>query len=115
MKFTPQAGVDEAPSYYSAVFPAKMRQEYEQKWHAEHDRLPGKEVVEESIGYTSDDYDDLRPHMWNFFQSVRTRKAAGAGHGVRTSCRAGCHMANESYFRKSPVAWDETAGEIKSL
>jgi predicted dehydrogenase len=115
VKFTPQAGVDEAPSYYSAAFPAKMRQEYEQKWHAEHDRLPGKEVVEESIGYNSDDYDDLRPHMWNFFQSVRTRKPLLQDTVFGHHAALACHMANESYFRKSPVAWDETAGEIRSL
>jgi hypothetical protein len=26
----------------------------------------------------------------------------------------GCHMANESYFRKSPVVWDDAASTIKS-
>jgi len=25
-----------------------------------------------------------------------------------------CHMANESYFRKSTVTWDETTQTIKS-
>jgi len=24
-----------------------------------------------------------------------------------------CHMANESYFRKSAVAWDETSKSIR--
>jgi hypothetical protein len=25
-----------------------------------------------------------------------------------------CHMANESYFRKTPVYWDEASKTIKS-
>jgi len=74
VKFSAQQGVDVSPSYYSGSFPAKMRKEYEQAWHAEHDPVPGKETVDQGISYTSDDYDDLKPHLWNFFQSVRSRK-----------------------------------------
>jgi predicted dehydrogenase len=115
VKYTPQQGVDTAPSYYSGSFPAKMREEYVKKWHAEHDVLPGKETVEEGISYTSDDYDDLRPHLWNFFQSVRSRKPVVQDTLFGHHAALACHMANESYFRKSPVVWDEASGVIKSM
>jgi predicted dehydrogenase len=36
-RYSPQAGVDTDPSYYSTSFPAKMREEYIKQWHAEHD------------------------------------------------------------------------------
>ena len=50
------------------------------------------------------DWDDVKPHLWNFFQAV---KIAQAGQW-RMPCsaitpRIACHMANESYFRKKPV------------
>jgi len=115
VKFTPQQGVDTEPSYYCSSFPAKMRLEYQKKWHAEHDLMPGNETVEEGISYTSDDYDDLRPHMWKFFQSVRTRKPVVQDAVFGHHAALACHMANESYFRKARVAWDEAAGEIKSI
>jgi predicted dehydrogenase len=115
VKFSAQQGVDTAPSYYSGSFPAKMRREYEQKWHAENDPVPGKETVDRGISFTSDDYDDLRPHLWNFFQSVRSRKPVVQDAVFGHHAALACHMANESYFRKSRVAWDEAAGEIKSI
>jgi len=30
------------------------------------------------------------------------------------SAAIACHMANESYFRKKPVNWDEASKTIKS-
>ncbi len=92
-----------------------MRKEYEQAWHAEHDPVPGKETVDQGISYTSDDYDDLKPHLWNFFQSVRSRKPVVQDAVFGHHAALACHMANESYFRKSRVAWDEATGEIKSI
>ncbi len=115
VKFSAQQGVDVSPSYYSGSFPAKMRKEYEQAWHAEHDPVPGKETVDQGISYTSDDYDDLKPHLWNFFQSVRSRKPVVQDAVFGHHAALACHMANESYFRKSRVAWDEATGEIKSI
>ena len=115
VKFSSQQGVDTAPSYYCGSFPAKMRREYEQKWHADHDPVPGKETVDEGVSYVSDDYDDLKPHLWNFFQSVRSRKPLVQDTLFGHHAALACHMANESYFRKSPVVWDEASGSIKSM
>src|SRR5581483_11343646 len=72
--YSPQTGEDSAPSYYSGGFPGAMRAEYQKKWHDEHDPQPGQEPAPESITINGKDYDDLRPHIWNFFEAVRSRK-----------------------------------------
>lgn len=115
VSYTPQTGIDTGPSYYSGSFPAAMRDAYAKKWHAEHDPMPGKEPAPETRSWTGNDYDDLRPHLWNFFDAVRTRKPvlqdALFGHNAALAC----HLANESYFRGAPVTWDAAAETMKSL
>lgn len=113
--FTPQAGVDLSPSYYTASFPARLRNPYVKQWHEEHDPAPGREPSPESVTYNGNDYDDLRPHLWKFFESVRTRKPVVQDAVFGHHCALACHLANESYFRKSPVRWDEPSQSIKSL
>jgi hypothetical protein len=51
-------------------------------------------------------YDDTRPHLLNFFDAVRTRKPVVEDALFGHHAALACHMANESYFRKSAVAWD---------
>ena len=63
---------------------------------------------------SGDDYDDLRPHLWKFFQSVRSREPVVQDVVFGHHAALGCHLANESYFRKSPVLWDDAALTIKS-
>src|SRR5215469_1460421 len=110
----PQAGVDLAPSYYCYGLPARLKNPYFKQWHQEHDPKPGLEAAPETITYKGDDYDDLRPHMWKFFEAVRSREPllqnAVFGHHAALAC----HMANESYYRSSPVNWDEASQTIKS-
>ena len=36
--------------------------------------MPGKEPALEGVNYRSASWDDVKPHLWNFFQAVRTRK-----------------------------------------
>ena len=114
LTFYPQSGVDTAPSYYASGFPRAMREEYFKKWHQEHDSVPGKEPALEGVTYRSDSWDDEKPHLWNFFQAVRTRtpvvEDAVFGHNAALAC----HMANESYFRKSAVYWDAASKSIKT-
>jgi len=111
---TPQAGVDLAPSYYCNGLPARLRNPYFKEWHDEHDPKPGEEPATQSVTFKGDDYDDLRPHMWKFFEAVRSRRPlvqdAVFGHHAALAC----HMANESYFRTSPVHWDEASQTIQS-
>jgi len=110
----PQAGVDLAPSYYCNALPARLKGPYFQKWHEENDPKPGQEPAPETTTFKGDDYDDLRPHMWKFFEAVRSRKPLLQDAVFGHHAALGCHMANESYYRKSPVYWDESSQSIKS-
>ncbi len=113
--FTPQAGVDLSPSYYSSSFPAAMRDAYVKQWHQDHDPVPGKEPAPESITYNGNDYDDLKPHLWKFFEAVRSRKPVVQDALFGHNAALGCHLANESYFRGGPVYWDAASETIKSM
>jgi len=110
----PQTGEDSAPSYYASSFPRDLREAYYKKWHDEHDPAPGKEPLSESYSYKGDDWDDQRPHMWAYFQAVRSRKPLPEDAVFGSNAALACHMANESYFRKSAVTWDTASGQIKS-
>src|SRR5579863_7138304 len=107
-----QKGVDTSPCYYTSSYPQKMRDEYVKQWHAEHDVPPGQEPISSDTSYRGNDWDDLRPHLFNFFQSVRTRKPPVEDAVFGNHAAIACHMANESYFRKKTVYWDQTAKNI---
>jgi predicted dehydrogenase len=110
----PQTGEDAAPSYYAFSFPHDLREAYLKQWHEQHDPSPGKEPLTEGFNYKGDSWDDLRPHLWNFFQAVRTRKPVTEDVVFGHNAALACHMSNESYFRKSAVTWDATSRQIKS-
>ena len=114
LTYIPQAGVDTSPSYYAFSFPKALREEYFKKWHQEHDAVPGKETAFEGVTYRSISWDDVKPHLWNFFQAVRTRKPVVEDAVFGHNAALACHMANESYFRKSAVSWDAGSNSIKS-
>ena len=102
--FTPQSGRDRGPSYYTNSFPRAMRTEYQQKWRAENDLRPGmQEPVTQIMTFRGPGYDDVKPHLWNFFEAVRNRtpvvEDALFGHHAALAC----HLANESYFRRTAV------------
>jgi predicted dehydrogenase len=115
VSFAPQAGVDLSPSYYTSSYPAKLHEEYVKQWHAEHDPEPGKEPAPETLTWNGNDYDDLRPHLWKFFEAVRSRKPVVQDAVFGHHAALACHLANESYFRKCPVYWDSSSETIKSL
>ena len=114
LSFTPQPGIDLAPSYYCAALPAHLRDAYYKEWHAEHDPKPGQERVTQTLAYQGNDYDDLRPHLWNFFEAVRSRTPVVQDAIFGHHAALGCHMANESYYRGTPVYWDDASQTIKS-
>ena len=114
LSFTPQPGIDLAPSYYCAALPAHLRDAYYKEWHAEHDPKPGQERVTQTVAYQGNDYDDLRPHLWNFFEAVRSRTPVVQDAIFGHHAALGCHMANESYYRGTPVYWDDASQTIKS-
>jgi len=114
LTFYPQSGLDTAPSYYASGFPRAMREEYFKKWHQEHNPVPGKEPALEGVTYRSDSWDDEKPHLWNFFQAVRSRKPVVEDAVFGHNAALACHLANESYFRKSAVYWDAASKSIKT-
>ena len=114
LSFSPQSGTDTAPSYYAGGFPHAMRAAYEKKWHAENDPKIGQEPMPEAVSYRGPDYDDMKPHLWNFFRSVRSRKPVVEDAVFGHHAALACHMANESYFRRTVVTWDEASNSIKS-
>lgn len=110
----PQPGVDLAPSYYAFSFPKGLREEYFKKWHAEHDPVPGKEALAESTTYRGISYDDVKPHLATFFNAVRSRKPVTEDAVFGNHAALACHMANESYFRRTAVTLDPATKSIKS-
>ena len=113
LSFTPQSGKDSAPSYYDSSFPHAMREEYEKKWHEENNPKLGQEPMPETVSFKGPDYDDVKPHLWNFFEAVRSRKPVVEDAVFSHHAALACHMANESYFRQQTVHWDEASKTIK--
>ena len=114
LTFTSQAGVDTGPSYYAASFPQAMRNEYVQKWHTENDRRPGEEPLHDGVSYGGDSYDDTRPHLWKFFQAVKTRQPVVQDAVFGHHAAIACHMANESHFQRRAMLFDPATETLKS-
>jgi predicted dehydrogenase len=112
--FTPQSGKDESPSYYTFSYPHALREPYLKQWHAEHDPAPGREPAPESVVYKSVSFDEEKPHLWNYFQAVKSRKPVTEDAVFGHHAALACHMANESYFRQTAVRWDDASKSIKS-
>ena len=113
--FSPQTGKDSYPSYYTGSFPRAMREEYLKKWHEENDaRLASEAMAETSQTFRGPDFDDIAPHLLNFFNAVRSRRPVVEDVVFGHNAALACHMANESYFRRSGVHWDEASNTIKS-
>jgi len=113
LSYSPQTGKDSGPSYYDASFPHAMREAYEKKWHEENDPKLGQEPMPETVSFRGPDYDDMHPHLWTFFEAVRSRKPVVEDAVFGHNAALACHMANESYFRKTAVTWDEASQTIK--
>ncbi len=113
LSYSPQTGKDSYPSYYTGSFPRAMREEYVRKWHEENDARLAREAMAETLTFRGPDYDDVRPHLSSYFEAVRSRKPVAEDVVFGHHAALACHMANESYFRKSTVYWDEASKSIK--
>ena len=109
LRLSPQSGEDEAPSYYTAGYPSKMREEYLEKWHKAHPE-PKRETLIQT--FKGNSWDDQRPHMQAFFDAVRSRKPVVEDAVFGNHAAIACHMANESYFRGAKVTWDAAGNRI---
>lgn len=114
IELIPQSGKDEGPSWYAGSFPRALRDAYYQQWHKEHDPALGHEPITDTTIFRGVDYNDVKPHLWNFFQAVKSRRPVAEDAVFGHHAALACHMANESYFRKSIVYWDEASKTIKS-
>jgi predicted dehydrogenase len=112
LRVLPQTGRDNEPSYYADSFPAKLHAEYVSKWEAEHTEHYGKEPVTANLLFEGQDWDDLKPHLWTFFQATKTRQPVAEDAVFGNHAALACHMANESYFQKKQVFWSEEAHAI---
>jgi predicted dehydrogenase len=114
--YFPQAGIDQSPSYYANSFPKRLRDEYFQKWREENaERV--KEIVSETEAaetFKGPGYDNTRPHLEGFFEAVRTRETVFQNATFGHHAAAACHLANEAFWRGSPVMWDAASQTIKS-
>jgi len=114
LSFSPQSGKDSAPSYYDNSFPHAMREAYEKEWREQNLPKLGQEPMPETIAFRGPDYDDVKPHLWTFFEAVRSRKPVVEDAVFGHHAALACHMANESYFRQKAVQWDERTKTIVS-
>jgi len=104
---TPQLGVDRSPDYGINGFPAAFHAAYEKQWHAEHDAELASHVLAETTVWRGPSWDDLHPHLANFFNSVRTRKPVVEDVVFGHHAASACHMANSSYFEGKVVTLRE--------
>lgn len=114
VRHVPQTGQDSSPSYYASSYPRAMREEYYKSWHAEHDPPPGQSSVREFGSWSAQAPDDVRPHLWNFFQAVRSRNPVVQDAAFGHHAAAACHMANQSYAAGSPVRYDRQSDTIRT-
>ncbi len=95
----PQTGTDGSPDYGLSGFPAKAHFQAEKEWHAEHDPALRAEPFDPRVqSWHGDSWDNLAPHLSNFFTSVRTRETPVEDVVFGHHAAAACHMANTSYF-----------------
>ena len=112
LSLSPQDGLDHGPC--TPGWPSQMRADYAAKWEGEHKIEPGTQSTVEAMEFhTPPGYNDDREHLWNYFQSVRTRKPSVEDASFGNNTALGCHMANYSYFRKTIATWDAGSKEIR--
>src|SRR5207247_7002143 len=76
---------------------------YLAKWHQDNDPKIGQQVaMPETISFSGPDFDDVRPHLWTFFEAVRTRK-----RWWRTSCSV--------TMRLWPATWRMSRTFVRTL
>jgi hypothetical protein len=90
-----------------------MREAYEKKWHEENDARVAREATSQTVTFRGPGIDEVRPHLSVFFDAVRSRKPVVEDAVFGHHAALACHMANESYYRKSTVYWDEASKTIK--
>jgi predicted dehydrogenase len=94
----PQLGINTGTSYYSQSYPSALRKQYDQDWHAKNDAIIASHPLADATVYRGISWDNVKPHLANFFSAVRTRKPVVEDVVFGHHAAAACHMANASYF-----------------
>ena len=117
LTYRPQDTRPQPESYSIYGWPAQLRNEYLDKWHADNP-LPSPlnfSVDEEGENYASPPgYSDIADHQANFFNSVRSRRKTVENEEFGNHAAIGCHLANYAYFNKTIAVWDGGAKKIRS-
>jgi hypothetical protein len=66
----------------------------------------------ESVVFRSVPLDELKPHLWNFFQAVKTRKQPGGHAEAAHRAAAVLHLANIAIRVGRKVRFDPLKEEI---
>ncbi|HEV3279562.1 MAG TPA: Gfo/Idh/MocA family oxidoreductase [Terriglobia bacterium] len=112
---THQDGQEHGPCYYTSGYPQALRAEYVKHWEETHETKPGTAQALESVTYRAPDgYNEDREHLWNYFQSVRTRAPSVEDGTFGNNAAIACHMANASYFRKGLAEWNAAGRKIEN-
>ena len=101
----PQSGLDYSPC--TPAWPGKLGADYAAQWRKEHQKSPDSfSTLESTRYYAPPEFSDGREHLWNFFQSVRTRRPSVEDASFGNNTAIACHMANYAYFNKTIANWD---------
>ncbi len=71
-----------------------------------------KEPLTDNMVFEGPDWDDLKPHLWTFFQATKSRRKVPENAVFGNHAALACHLANESYFQKKQVYWNESSRSI---
>ena len=97
--FTPQTGMD-GPELLRLQLPeGDARRVREEMARGERSKS-GRRPMSESVTFRGPEFDDVKPHLWNFFEAVRTRQPVVEDAVFGHNAALACHMANESYFKR---------------
>jgi predicted dehydrogenase len=117
LTYAPQDTRPQPEAYSIYGWPAQLRNQYLDQWHAEHPEPAPLHfnLDEQAESYaTPKGYSDIADHQNNFCRSIRSRSRTVENEEFGNHAAIGCHLANYSYFNKAIAVWDETAKKIKT-
>ena len=112
--FTPQDSFDTYPCYYTGAYTKAQKEAYDAQWHKENDAKVMATATKNVIRYQGPDFDGTYIHLQTFFDAVRSRQPVVEDVVFGHYAALACHMANESYFRRTAVRWDDATKSIRS-
>ena len=115
LSFKPQDTRPEPEGYSTVGWPKTEREEYLDKWEADHPPTRPLDVKIEADSETfapPPGYNDVADHQAHFFNAVRTRVPTVENEVFGNHAAIGCHLANYSYFNKKIAVWDGGAKKI---